>query len=166
MVKITNWAIYTVAAHGRNSSLYADIGSAVNRPTVNRGLMDGRPADRSTGPTKIVDRPNKQKKARSARRQLGRPWVNVSNPGAKWLRFCSWLKFYNNNNKKSFILYMYFFFFFFSLSVSHLSSNLSSIMPNKRRKRETLLLSSTWLEQKSFLDLISPPKIKSARPDY
>lgn len=111
MVKITNWAIYTVAAHGRNSSLYADIGSAVNRPTVNRGLMDGRPADRSTGPTKIVDRPNKQKKARSARRQLGRPWVNVSNPGAKWLRFCSWLKFYNNN-KKNLLFYICIFFLF------------------------------------------------------
>lgn len=73
MVKIPNWAIYTVAAHGRNPSLYADIGSAVNRTTVNRALMDGRPADRSTGPAKIVDRPNKQKKARSARRQLGQP---------------------------------------------------------------------------------------------
>lgn len=60
MVKQTDWAIYTVAAHGRNPSLYANFESVVNRPTVNRGLIDDRPADRSTGPTKIVDRPNKK----------------------------------------------------------------------------------------------------------
>lgn len=62
MVKTTKWDIYTVAAHGRNS-LYANIDSAVNRPIVNRGLMDGRPADRPTGSTKIVDRPNKKRRS-------------------------------------------------------------------------------------------------------
>lgn len=62
MVKITNWAINTVAAHGRNPSLYANVDSVVNRPAVDRRLIDGRPADRPTGPMKIVDRPNKKRR--------------------------------------------------------------------------------------------------------
>lgn len=61
MVKSTNWAIYTVADHGRNPSLYANFESVVNRLTVNRRLIDGRPADRPTAPTKIGDRPNKKR---------------------------------------------------------------------------------------------------------
>lgn len=32
----------------------------VNRPSVNRGLIDGRPADRPTGLKNLIDRPTKR----------------------------------------------------------------------------------------------------------
>lgn len=52
----------------------------VNRPTTNRHLVEGRPADRSISPQKSVHSPT-QKKPRSIRHRLSRPCVKYAVPG-------------------------------------------------------------------------------------
>ena len=51
--------------------------SVVNRPTTNRRLIDGRPADRPTSPTKINRQTDQKRPSLFIRRRLGRLCVKA-----------------------------------------------------------------------------------------